>query len=332
MAQTVNTLPQSKARATLPLLERLRRVLERFMQSQKHTKKAKHKGLLALLQLLRQYSMGAGYAPLGMRAPVLPVVHALQGSVQPVFAARTGGGVRHKAGVVAIRAVPYRQKGILQNSLSVSRRIVLVSSTAQAAEGALQFTQPGKARQHKPKNTVDLLARRPFSMLPVRASRGRRSVPRILAEGKGALVTTPISARPTPVPRQGRVRDTKPLESTTGLESVLVQGQGFQGIPQQAGRGGLRTFQHVAVADKVQPVARNMVGAFLPSSLFMRAAVQPVVAVARPAPAAYVPQTSARAFATPAPHPAPMPSRAAMQGLGGGDSTTLAALSTLGSI
>ncbi|ARW47002.1 MULTISPECIES: hypothetical protein [Acetobacter] len=332
MAQTVNTLPQSKARATLPLLERLRRVLERFLQSQKHTKKAKNKELLALLQLLRQYSMGAEHAPLGMRAPVLPVAHALQGGAPPVFAARTGGGVRHKAGAVAVRSVPYRQKGILQNNLSVSRRIVLASSTAQAAEGALQFTQPGKARQHKPKNTVDLLARRPFSVAPVRASRGKKSVPRILAEGKGVLVATPISARPTPVQRKGRVHDTKLLKITNGLESVLVQGRGFLNVPQQAGRGGSRTSPRVAVADKAKPVARNMVGAFLPSSLLMRAAVQPVVAVARPAPAAYVPQTPARAFATPSPHPAPVPSRTAMQGLGGGDSTTLAALSTLGSI
>ena len=157
-------------------------------------------------------------------------------------------------------------------------------------------------------------------------------MPRILAEGKGVLVATPISARPTPVQRQGRVHGTKPLKRTTGLESVLVQGRGFLNVPQQAGRGGSRTFQRVAVADKAQPVVRNMVGAFLPSSLLMRAAVQPVVAVARPAPAAYVPQTPARAFATPSPHPAPVPSRAAMQGLGGGDSTTLAALSTLGSI
>lgn len=332
MAQTVNTLPQSKVRATLPLQERLRRVLERFLQSQKHTKKSRNKGLLALLQLLRQYSMGAGHAPLGMRAPVLPVAHALQGSAPPVFAVRTGDGVRHKAGTVAVRAVPYRQKGMLQNNLSVSRRIVLASSTAQAAEGALQFTQPGKVRQHKPKNTVDLLAHRPFSVPPVRASRGKKSVPRILAEGKGVLVATPISARPTPVQRQGRMRDTKLLQNTTGLESVLVHERGFLNVPQQAGRGGSRTFQRVAVADKAQPVVRNMVGAFLPSSLLMRAAVQPVVAVARPAPAAYVPQTPARAFATPSPHPAPVPSRAAMQGLGGGDSTTLAALSTLGSI
>lgn len=332
MAQTVNTLLQSKVRATLPLLERLRRVLERFLQSQKHTKKSRNKGLLALLQLLRQYSMGAGHAPLGMRAPVLPVAHALQGITPPVFAARMGDGVRHKAGAVAVRAAPYGQKGMLQNSLSVSQHIVLASSTAQAAEGALQFTQPGKARQHKPKNTVDLLAHRPFSTPPVCASRGKRSVPRILAEGKGALVATPISARPTQVQRQGRVRDTKLLQNTSCLESVLVQGRGFQGVPQQAVHGGSRTSPRVAVADKAQPVARNVVGAFLPSSLLMRAAVQPVVAVARPALAAYVPQTPARAFATPSPPPAPVPSRTAMQGLGGGDSTTLAALSTLGSI
>ena len=125
------------------------------------------------------------------------------------------------------------------------------------------------------------------------------------------------------------MRDTKLLQNTTGLESVLVHERGFLNVPQQAGRGGSRTSPRVAVADKAKPVARNMVGAFLPSSLLMRAAVQPVVAVARPAPAAYVPQTPARAFAT---SPAPVPSRVAMQGLGGGDSTTLAALSTLGSI
>ncbi|QEE86523.1 hypothetical protein EOV40_002590 [Acetobacter oryzoeni] len=267
-----------------------------------------------------------------MRAPVLPVAHALQGSTPPVFAARMGDGVRHKAGAVAVRSVPYRQKGILQNNLSVSRRIVLASSTAQVAEGALQFTHPGKARQHKPKNTADLLAHRPFFVPPVSASRGRRSVPRILAEGKGALVATPISARPTPVQRQGRMRDAKFLKITSGLESVLVHERGFLNVPQQAVHGGLRTSQRVAVADKAQPVARNMVGAFLPSSLLMRAAVQPVVAVARPAPAAYVPQTPAKAFATPSPPPASVPSRTAMQGLGGGDSTTLAALSTLGSI
>lgn len=332
MAQTVNTLPQSKACATLPLLERLRRVLERFLQSQKHTKKAKNKELLALLQLLRQYSMGAEHAPLGMRAPVLPVAHALQGGAPPMFAARTGDGVRHKVGAAAVRAAPYKQKGMLQNNLSVSRRIVLASSTAQVAEGALQFTQPGKVSPHKRKNTADLLAHRPFSVPPVRASRGRRSVPRILAEGKGVLVASPISARPTPVQRQGRMRDTKPLERTTGLESVLVHERGFLNVPQQAVRGGSRTSPRVAVADKAQPVARNMVGAFLPSSLLMRAALQPVVAVARPAPAAYVPQTPARAFATSSPPPAPVPSRTAMQGLGGGDSTTLAALSTLGSI
>ncbi|MGF1275756.1 hypothetical protein [Acetobacter pasteurianus] len=332
MAQIVNASPQSKARAKLPLLECLRRVLERFLQSQKHTKKSRNKGLLALLQLLHQYSMGAGHAPLGMREPVLPVAHALQGGTLPVFAARTGGGVRHKAGMVAVRAVPYRQKGILQNNLSVSRRIVLASSTAQAAEGALQFTQPGKASQHKPKNTADLLAHRPFSVPPVRALRGRRFVPRILAEGKGVLVATPISARPTPVQRQGRMRDTKLLQNTSGLENILVHGHGLQSVSKQVVHGGSRTSQHVVVPDKAQPVARNMVGAFLPSSLLMRAAVQPVVAVARPAPAAYVPQTPARAFATPSPHPAPMPSRAAMQGLGGGDSATLAALSTLGSI
>ncbi|WP_339077674.1 hypothetical protein QQM41_03165 [Acetobacter sp. AC2005] len=332
MAQTVNTLPQSKARATLPLQERLRRVLERFLQSQKHTKKSRNKGLLALLQLLRQYSMGAEHAPLGMRAPVLPVAHALQGITPPVFAARMGDGVRHKAGTVAVRAAPYGQKSILQNTFSVSRRIVLASSTAQAAEGVLQFTHPGKARQHKPKNTADLLAHRPFSVPPVRASRGRRSVPRILAEGKGALVASPISAHPTPVQRQGRVRDTKPLKRTSGLENILVHGRGLQSVPKQPARGGSLTPRRVAVADKAQPVARSMVGAYLPSSLLMRAAVQPVVAVARPAPAAYVPQTPARAFATPSPPPAPVPSRAAMQGLGGGDSTTLAALSTLGSI
>lgn len=81
MAQIVNASSQSKARAKLPLLERLHRVLERFLQSQKRTKKTRNKGLLALLQLLRQYSMGAGGVPLGMRTqePVLPVVHALPG-------------------------------------------------------------------------------------------------------------------------------------------------------------------------------------------------------------------------------------------------------------
>lgn len=75
MAQIVNASPPSKARAKLPLLERLHRVLERFLQSQKHTKKTRNKGLLALLQLLRQYSMGAGDVPLGMRAqePVFPL-------------------------------------------------------------------------------------------------------------------------------------------------------------------------------------------------------------------------------------------------------------------
>ncbi|ARW09750.1 hypothetical protein [Acetobacter ascendens] len=66
MAKTVNTSPQSKARATLPLLERLRRVLEHFMQPHTRAKKTKSKGLLALLQLLCQYSMGAGYMPLAM--------------------------------------------------------------------------------------------------------------------------------------------------------------------------------------------------------------------------------------------------------------------------
>lgn len=337
MAQIVNASPQSKARAKLPLLERLHRVLERFLQSQKHTKKTRNKGLLALLQLLRQYSMGAGTMPLGMRAqePVLPAVHALQGGALPVFAARTGGGVRHMLAVGSVRGMPDRQKGILQNNPSVSRRVVLASSTASvAAEGALQVTHPRKARQHKPKDTVELLARRPFSMPPARASRGRRFVPRILAaEKKGALVATPISARPALVQRQGVLRDTKTLESTGGLENILVHGRGFQSVSKQPVRGGLRTSQRVAVPDKAQPVARNMVGAFLPSSPLMRAAVQPVVAVARPAPAAYVPQTpSSRPCATPSSHSAPMPSRVAMQGLGGGDSATLAALSTLGSI
>lgn len=335
MAQIVNASPQSKARAKLPLLERLHRVLERFLQSQKHIKKTRNKGLLALLQLLRQYSMGAGGMPLGMRAqePVLPVVHALPGGALPVFAARTGGGVRHKVDVGSVRAVPYRQKGVLQNNPLVSRRVVLVSSTAQAAEGALQVTHPGKGRQYKPKDTVELLARRPFSMPPVRASRGRRSVPRILAaERKGAPVATPISARPALAQRPGRMRDTKTLESTIGLENILVHGRGVQGVPKQVVRGASLTSQRVAVPDKVQPVARSMVGAFLPSSPLMWAAVQPVVPVARPAPAAYVPQTPARAFATPSSYPAPMPPRVAMQGLGGGNSTTLAALSTLGSI
>ncbi|RCL05449.1 hypothetical protein BJI49_10620 [Acetobacter pasteurianus] len=265
---------------------------------------------------------------------MLPVVHALPGGALPVFAARTGGGVRHKVDVGSVRGMPDRQKGILQNNPSVSRRVMLASSTASvAAEGALQVTHPRKTRQHKIKDTVELLARRPFFMPPVRASRGRRSVPRILAaEKKGASVVTPISARPALVRRQGVLRDTKTLESTGGLENILVHGRGFQSVSKQVVHGGLRTSQRVAMPDKAQPVARNMVGAFLPSSPLMRAAVQPVVPVARPAPAAYEPQTSARAFATPAPHPAPMPSRAAMQGLGGGDSATLAALSTLGSI
>ena len=330
MAQIVNASPQSKARAKLPLLER-------FLQSQQHTKNTRNKGLLALLQLLRQYSMGAGDVPLGMKAqePVLPVVHALPGGALPVFAARTGGSVRHKVDVGAVRGVPDRQKGVLQNNPSVSRRVMLASSTASVAtEGALQVTHPRKTRQHKPKDTVELLARRPFSMPPVRASRGRRSVPRILAaEKKGASVVTPISARPALVRRQGVLRDTKTLESTGGLENILVHGRGFQSVSKQVVHGGLRTSQRVAMPDKAQPVARNMVGAFLPSSLLMRAAVQPVVVVARPAPAAYVPQTpSSRPCATPSSHSAPMPSRVAMQGLGGGDSATLAALSTLGSI
>ncbi|GCD51744.1 hypothetical protein [Acetobacter pasteurianus] len=337
MAQIVNASSQSKARAKLPLLERLHRVLERFLQSQKRTKKTRNKGLLALLQLLRQYSMGAGGVPLGMRTqePVLPVVHALPGGALPVFAARTGGSVRHKVDVGSVRGVPDRQKGILQNNPSVSQRVVLASSTASvAAEGALQVTHPRKARQHKPKDTVELLARRPFFMPPVRALRGRRSVLRILAaEKKGASVATPISARPALVQRQGVMRDTKTLESTGGLENILVHGRGFQSVSKQAVRGGLRTSQRVAMPDKAQPVARNMVGAFLPSSPLMRAAVQPVVAVARPAPAAYVPQTPfSRPCATPSSHPAPMPPRASMQGLGGGNSATLAALSTLGSI
>ncbi|GCD57938.1 hypothetical protein WSS15_24330 [Acetobacter pasteurianus] len=335
MAQIVNASPKSKVRVKPPLLERLHRVLERFLQSQKHTKKTRNKGLLELLQLLRQYSMGAGGVPLGMRAqePVLPVVHALQGGVLPVFAARTGS-VRHKVDVGSVRGMPDRQKGVLQNNPSVSRRVMLEAGTSSvAAEDALQDTQHRKARQHKPKDTVELLARRPFSMPPARASRGRRFVPRILAaEKKGASVVTPISARPALVRRQGVLRDTKTLESTGSLENILVHGRGFQSVSKQPVRGGLRTSQRVAMPDKAQPVARNMVGAFLPSSPLMRAAVQPVVPVARPAPAAYVPQTSARAFATPAPHPAPMPSRVAMQGLGGGDSATLAALSTLGSI
>ncbi|ASC04938.1 hypothetical protein APA22_05340 [Acetobacter pasteurianus IFO 3283-22] len=257
----------------------------------------------------------------------------LQGGVLPVFAARTGS-VRHKVDVGSVRGMPDRQKGVLQNNPSVSRRVMLEAGTSSvAAEDALQDTQHRKARQHKPKDTVELLARRPFSMPPARASRGRRFVPRILAaEKKGASVVTPISARPALVRRQGVLRDTKTLESTGSLENILVHGRGFQSVSKQPVRGGLRTSQRVAMPDKAQPVARNMVGAFLPSSPLMRAAVQPVVPVARPAPAAYVPQTSARAFATPAPHPAPMPSRVAMQGLGGGDSATLAALSTLGSI
>ncbi|QHM92516.2 hypothetical protein [Acetobacter pasteurianus] len=337
MAQIVNASPQSKARAKLPLLERLHRVLERFLQSQKHTKKTRNKGLLALLQLLRQYSMGAGGMPLGMRAqePVLPVVHALPGGALPVFAARTGGSVRHMLAVGSVRGMPDRQKGVLQNNPSVSRRVMLEAGTSSvAAEDALQDTQHRKARQHKPKDTVELLARRPFSMPPARASRGRRSVLRILAaEKKGASVATPISARPALVQRQGVLRDTKNLESTGSLENVLVHGRGFQSVSKQVVRGGLRISQRVAVPDKAQPVARNMVEAFLPSSLLMRAAVQPVVAVARPAPAAYVPQTPfSRPCATPSSHPAPMPPRASMQGLGGGDSATLAALSTLGSI
>lgn len=337
MAQIVNASPQSKARAKLPLLERLHRVLERFLQSQKHTKKTRNKGLLALLQLLRQYSMGAGGMPLGMRAqePVLPVVHALPGGALPVFAARTGGSVRHMLAVGSVRGMPDRQKGVLQNNPSVSRRVMLEAGTSSvAAEDALQDTQHRKARQHKPKDTVEFLARRPFSMPPARASRGRRSVLRILAaEKKGASVATPISARPALVQRQGVLRDTKNLESTGSLENVLVHGRGFQSVSKQVVRGGLRISQRVAVPDKAQPVARNMVEAFLPSSLLMRAAVQPVVAVARPAPAAYVPQTPfSRPCATPSSHPAPMPPRASMQGLGGGDSATLAALSTLGSI
>ena len=159
-------------------------------------------------------------------------------------------------------------------------------------------------------------------------------MPRILAaEKKGALVATPISARPALVQRQGVLRDTKTLESTGGLENILVHGRGFQSVPKQPVCGGSLTPRRVAVPDKAQPVARNMVGAFLPSSPLMRAAVQPVVAVARPVPTAYVPQTpSSRPCATPSSHSAPMPSRVAMQGLGGGDSATLAALSTLGSI
>ncbi|KAA8392327.1 hypothetical protein FKW19_15005, partial [Acetobacter sp. DmW_125128] len=92
MAKIVNTLPHSRARATLPLLERLRRVLERFMQPHAQVKKKEHKGLLALLHLLHQYSLGGVHMPLGAGAqkPVFSVPLSALGAGSSVFAPTTG--------------------------------------------------------------------------------------------------------------------------------------------------------------------------------------------------------------------------------------------------
>lgn len=337
MAKTVNTSPQSKARATLPLLERLRRVLEHFMQPHTRAKKTKSKGLLALLQLLCQYSMGAGYMPLamGVRKPVFSVVHSALGAAPPVLTPIDSGNVKPMASTASVLGAPYRQKDILQNMPALSGHILLAASTAQAAaESTLQFTHPQKSRQNTPKNAADILAYRPFSVLPhtpsLRASGGKLPMPQMQAERGGAALTVRMFPRPQQVQRQRLQRHIQAPESASVLEKTRYF-QDFS-IPKQDKRVAFSALRPVAVPDKDQPVVPGMMGVFLPSSPLMRAAIQPVVALARPTLATQGQETSSSPFATPSPHPAPMPPRVAMQGLGGGDSATLAALSTLGSI
>ncbi|MGD7069020.1 hypothetical protein [Acetobacter sp. AAB5] len=345
MAKIVNTLPHSRERATLPLLERLRRVLERFMQPHAQVKKKEHKGLLALLHLLHQYSLGGVHMPLGAGAqnPVFSVPLPALGSGPSVFTPTTGraeraGYVEQSAYVpFVLRETQSVSQRVFQNTAPLPYRAVLAASTAQPrAVSRLEFTQPTKpcGRQFY-QSVADILARRPFSVPPRYLSAYLPERSGHVAGGFSKLaagaVSVSASLRKMPVIAE-YPRHIQPfpqyLQRKNGLQSFVFR-QGVS-VPQQPERTVLQTMPHAAV-----PAAQGRVGAFLPSSPLMQAAVQPVVPLGQSAPALQgqsVVRPTASPFAAPPPQPAPLPPRVAMQGLGGGDSTALAALSTLGSI
>lgn len=341
MAKIVNTLPHSRGRADLPLLERLRRVLERFMQNNAHAKNKKNKGILELLKILNQYSIAMLHMSLavGRREPDFSIPLPTSGAEPHVFTPATDGVVNarfvkqeaHMPFIVG--KARFFPQGVLQNTIPLSRREVLVASTVQiGAQTSVQFAQP---RKYKIQNSANILAHRPFFVLPrmplVRSSGVKEPVGAVAPAGMR------ISARA----QKGQVRQiqhhTKALTRKYSLRNPIMQKRIFQGVlaQKQPHHLTLPMTPRIAARHTALPVAHNVAGAFLPSSSLMRAAVQPVVALAQPA---LAPQgqgalrPTSGPFVTPSPQPAPMPPRAAMQGLGGGDSATLAALSTLGSI
>ncbi|KAA8384398.1 hypothetical protein FKW31_12665 [Acetobacter sp. DmW_136] len=345
MAKIVNTLPHSSARATLPLLERLRHVLERFMQPHAQVKKKEHKGLLALLHLLHQYSLGGVHMPLGAgeQKSVFSVPLPALGAGSSVFAPTTGraeraGYVGQSADVpFVLRETQTVSQRVLQNAAPLPYRAVLVASTAQPrAVSGLEFTQPSKpCGRQLYQGVADILARRPFSVSPgyLSAYLPERSGPVAGGISKLAAGAVRVSAswREMPVIAEySRHIQHFPqyLQRKNGLQSFVFR-QGVS-VPQQPARTVLQTTPRAAAPD-----AQGRVGAFLPSSPLMQAAVQPVLPWGQSAPAPQgqsVVRSTASPFAELPQQPPPLPPRAAMQGLGGGDSTALAALSTLGSI